>query len=284
MSFTLLVVSIGAFALIMSYFGIEAALTAATLVSGLIWLGYKLQQRLRGKSTAKAQEPDLVEYARSFFPIFLVVLLIRSFLYEPFRIPSGSMMPTLLVGDFILVEKFAYGLRVPVLRHKFLETGEPQRGDVVVFRFPENDRIDYIKRLIGLPGDRIAYANKTLYINGEPQPVQLDGVYEPVGSGMRARGSLQGVERLGKTEHSVLINPHAPDFPGRCTFMNGKEVTVPDGHFVMIGDNRDDSNDSRCWGLVPERNLVGRAKVIWLNFDPNLSGFFDWSRFGDSIH
>jgi len=293
MSFTLLAAFIGGFVFIVSYYGIEAALTAATFVSGIIWLIWALlpattRQRLSttdaGAEAAEKKHPELIEYARSFFPIFLLVLLVRSFVYEPFRIPSGSMMPTLLVGDFILVEKFAYGMRLPVLRTKILETGAPERGDVVVFRFPLDTKVDYIKRLIGLPGDRVAYANKTLYLNGVAQRIDINGTYQPVGSGMRARGSLEGTEALGNLQHSVLINPYAPDFPTSCTVLDGTEITVPEGHYFVMGDNRDDSNDSRCWGLVPEGNLVGRAKVIWFNFDSKLSGLVDWSRIGNGIH
>lgn len=259
-------------------FGIEPALALATLVSGVVWLAYRL---IKGKIEKDAHLPSTVEYARSFFPIFLIVLLLRAFLVEPFRIPSGSMMPTLLVGDFILVNKFAYGIRLPVSKTKMVELGEPARGDIVVFRWPENPRLDYIKRVVGLPGDRISYRKKTLLINGEPARIDVVGPYQPVGSGMRALGSIEGREKLGSLEHSVLVNPMAPDFSPSCRFMANQEVTVPEGHFLMVGDNRDDSNDGRCWGFVPEANLVGKAFFIWMSWDWQRSGFLAFSRLGN---
>ncbi|MCW5585108.1 MAG: signal peptidase I, partial [Chromatiales bacterium] len=180
-------------------FGIEPALALASIVSGVVWLVYRL---VKGKSDTTL--PTSVEYARSFFPIFLIVLLLRAFLVEPFRIPSGSMMPTLLVGDFILVNKFTYGIRMPVTKSKLIEVGEPARGDIVVFRWPVNPRLDYIKRVVGLPGDRIRYQNKTLFINGVPAPIEAVGQYQPEGSGMRALGSVEGRETLGDVQHAVL--------------------------------------------------------------------------------
>ncbi len=256
-------------------FGIEPALALASIVSGLVWLLYRL---IRGKGEGKP--PATVEYARSFFPIFLIVLLLRAFLVEPFRIPSGSMMPTLLVGDFILVNKFSYGIRAPVTKAKLIELGEPQRGDIVVFRWPVNPRLDYIKRVVGVPGDRIRYQNKTVFINGEPAPIEWLGQYQPEGSGMRALGSVEGIELLGDVEHSVLVNPLAPDFSPSCNFLGYGEVTVPEGSYLMFGDNRDDSNDGRCWGLVPEENLVGKAFFVWMSWDWQRSGFLGLSRIG----
>ncbi len=256
-------------------FGIEPALALATLVSGVVWLVYRV---VKGRSDG--QLPTTVEYARSFFPIFLIVLLLRAFLVEPFRIPSGSMMPTLLVGDFILVNKFTYGIRMPVTKTKLIELGEPERGDIVVFRLPQNPRLDYIKRVVGLPGDRIAYRGKTLIINGEPVPLEPIAPYQPEGSGMRALGSIEGRERLGEVEHSVLVNPMSPDFGPSCQFLGTREVTVPQGQYLMVGDNRDDSNDGRCWGFVPEQNLVGKAFFIWLSWDWQRPGFVALSRLG----
>jgi signal peptidase I len=272
---TLIFIFFGLLVWVVMAFGIEPALAIATLVTGVVWLGHRL---LKGKTEGKL--PTTVEYARSFFPIFLIVLLLRAFLVEPFRIPSGSMMPTLLVGDFILVNKFAYGLRMPVTKTKLVELGEPQRGDIVVFRWPVNPRLDYIKRVVGLPGDQIQYQNKTLIINGEPAPIEVVGQYQPEGSGMRALGSVLGREQLGEVEHSVLINPLAPDFSPSCGFLGYREVTVPEGHYLMVGDNRDDSNDGRCWGFVPEENLVGKAFFVWLSWDWQRSGFLAFSRIG----
>lgn len=256
-------------------FGIEPALALATLVSGLVWLGWRL---VKGKGADKL--PTSVEYARSFFPIFLIVLLLRAFLVEPFRIPSGSMMPTLLVGDFILVNKFAYGIRLPVTKTKVIEIGNPERGDIVVFRWPVNPRLDYIKRVVALPGDRVQYRGKTLIINGEPVPIEIIGQYQPEGSGMRALGSVEGREHLGEVSHPVLINPLAPDFNPACSFLGYNEVTVPEGHYLMVGDNRDDSNDGRCWGFVPDQNLVGKAFFVWLSWDWQRPGFLAFSRIG----
>lgn len=256
-------------------FGIEPALALATLVSGLVWLGWRLA---KGKGGDRL--PSTVEYARSFFPIFLIVLLLRAFLVEPFRIPSGSMMPTLLVGDFILVNKFAYGIRLPVTKTKVIEIGSPERGDIVVFRWPVNPRLDYIKRVVALPGDRVRYRGKTLIINGEPVPIEVIGQYQPEGSGMRALGSVEGREHLGEVSHPVLINPLAPDFNPACGFLGYNEVTVPEGHYLMVGDNRDDSNDGRCWGFVPDENLVGKAFFVWLSWDWQRPGFVAFSRIG----
>jgi len=278
---------------------IESALAFATVASGVIWGGYRLLSRGMGsqrevsgideaggasqEKKGKA-EPLMVDYARSFFPIFLFVLLLRAFVVEPFRIPSGSMMPTLLVGDFILVNKFAYGLRMPVTKTRLVEIGEPRRGDVVVFRYPKNPKLDYIKRLIGVPGDRIAYRNKTLYVNGKVMPQKRIGTYDAVGSGKRMQGAWELRENLDGVEHSILVNPRVPDFGPGCQVLADGEVTVPEGHYFVMGDNRDNSNDSRCWGFVPERNLVGKAFMIWLSFDPNRPGIFDWSRIGQGIH
>ena len=265
---------------IIMQFGIESALAVGTLVSGVVWLVYRL---LKGRQAKDTVLPYYVEYARSFFPIFLAVLLLRAFLVEPFRIPSGSMMPTLLVGDFILVNKYTYGIRMPVSKTKLLELNEPERGDVAVFRWPVNPRLDYIKRVVGLPGDKVSYRSKTLYINGEPMQVEPVGQYKPVGSGMRALGSYEGTEDLTGVEHSILVNPLAPDFSPSCTFMGYQEVEVPEGHYLMVGDNRDDSNDGCCWGFVPEQNLFVKAFFFWFSLDWERSGFVAWERIGNLI-
>lgn len=290
MHFIVTVVFIGLFVWLISGFGIEAALAFATLASGLVWGGHLLRQKLFGNAEREAEareehprEPLLVDYARSFFPIFLFVLLLRAFVVEPFRIPSGSMMPTLLVGDFILVNKFTYGLRMPVTKTKLVDIDEPQRGDVVVFRYPVDPKVDYIKRLVGLPGDRIGYRNKTLHVNGKAIPQEPVGWYQPVGSGERMRGTVELIEDLTGVKHSILVNPRAPDLPPGCQVLAQGEVVVPEGYYFMMGDNRDNSNDSRCWSFVPEENLVGKAFMIWLSLDWNRSGIFDWSRVGDVI-
>jgi signal peptidase I len=267
-------------------FDLPTFLVAATALSGLIWLVDRLlfaPARLR-RLGPDAKEPTIVDYARSFFPIFLIVLIIRSFIVEPFRIPSGSMMPSLLVGDFILVNKYSYGLRLPVSDTKILEIGEPQRGDVVVFRFPLDRSTDYIKRVVGVPGDRVAYRNKVLYINGEPMKYQPQGTYEGEGSGIRENGSFKALENLDGVEHPVLVKPGTPDFGFGCSVLGKGEVGVPDGHYFVMGDNRDNSNDSRCWGFVPEDHLVGKAFAIWMNWDSQRAGFpIAWERIGDTI-
>jgi len=218
-------------------------------------------------------EPVVVEYARSFFPIILIVLLIRSFLFEPFRIPSDSMMPTLLDGDFIFVNKFTYGLRLPVVNREVVALGEPRRGDVVVFRLPSDPSTNYIKRLVGLPGDHIVVREKRVYVNGEELPVRLDGMFEPFASTPLAQ---IGVESLGPIDHRVLYIGDRPSYDF--------DSIVPDGHLFFMGDNRDNSRDSRFpeVGFVPVDNVVGKAVRIWLNW--RLPHAPIWNRIGDAIH
>ncbi|MDD2761902.1 MAG: signal peptidase I [Methylomonas sp.] len=234
-------------------------LVAATFVTGVLWGGYWLYLKYADQPYEVEKEPLLVEYARSFFPVVLIVLLLRSFLVEPFRIPSGSMMPTLLIGDFILVNKFSYGVRLPVVNNKIIDMGEPARGDIVVFRFPKQPTVDYIKRVIGVPGDRIAYFDKKLYVNGQPIKQASLGRYQGVGQG----GSMTGAEHLEEdltgVKHSILISHGVPTVED--------VFVVPKGQYFVMGDNRDNSNDSRYWGMVPEANLVGKAFLIWMNWD-----------------
>ncbi len=220
------------------------------------------------------KEPVLVEYARSFFPIILIVLVLRSFVVEPFRIPSGSMLPTLQAGDFILVNKFSYGLRLPVTNQKIFELGEPKRGDVVVFRYPEDPSIDYIKRVVGVPGDRIVYRNKVLYINGKMMPQKYIGPYMGGVTGLPISGVKRLEEDLDGVRHHILIEDNKPRIDG--------EVVVPEGQYFVMGDNRDNSNDSRFWGTVPEENLVGKAFMIWMNWNFDEGGI-EWSRIGQGI-
>lgn len=233
-------------------------LVIATLVTGIIWGGYLLYLKLF-KVTAPEHEPLLVEYAHSFFPIVFIVLILRSFIAEPFRIPSGSMMPTLLVGDFILVNKFTYGIRLPVLYNKVVEFNKPERGDIVVFRYPPEPEIDYIKRVVGVPGDRVAYYKKQLYINGKPAKQVSLGRYQGVGQGVDMTGAEHFNEDLTGVEHSILIKHAMPTVEG--------VFVVPEGQYFVLGDNRDNSRDSRYWGMVPEENLVGKAFFIWMNWD-----------------
>jgi signal peptidase I len=227
------------------------------------------------------REPLLVEYGKSFFPVLAIVLVLRSFLLEPFQIPSGSMKPTLDIGDFILVNKFAYGIRLPVVDTKVIEVGDPQRGDVMVFRYPSEPNINYIKRVVGLPGDRISYTTaKRLLVNGQPVAETFLGE-EPGSLGSAALYR----EKLGEVEHQIRKelrrNLHVP----------GDEWVVPQGHYFMMGDNRDNSNDSRYWndkripqkllGMVPDRNIVGKAFAVWMSWpDPKLRSLPNFSRVG----
>lgn len=227
------------------------------------------------------KEPVLIEYGKSFFPILLLVLALRSFMVEPFQIPSGSMRPTLEVGDFILVNKFAYGVRLPVIDKKIIEVGEPQRGDVMVFRYPVQPEINYIKRVVGLPGDRIEYTrDKQLLINGQPVAKSL------IGSEPGTLGSVQlYTEKLGAAEHRVR------ELANRGFSARRYEWVVPEGHYFMMGDNRDESLDSRLWddpkqpdelqGMVPEKYIVGKAFAIWMSWpSPKLSNLPGFSRVG----
>jgi signal peptidase I len=217
------------------------------------------------------KEPVVVEYARSFFPVIALVLVIRSFLFEPFRIPSDSMMPTLLDGDFIFVNKFSYGLRLPVLNTRFVDIGEPARGDVVVFRKPSDPATNYIKRLVGLPGDTVEVRDKYVHVNGARIPMQIRGTYR----GHDHDGAFIGAEKLGEVQHEVLYIPGRQSREG--------VFRVPAGHYFFLGDNRDNSQDSRFAdvGYVPERNLVGKAVRIWFNWDGATGPI--WSRIGQAI-
>lgn len=254
-------------------FNLELLLVIAIAVTAIIWLLGKLLQR-------QPKEAWYVDMARAFFQVFLAVLVLRTFVAEPFQIPSGSMRPTLLVGDFILVNKFSYGLRLPVVHTKVMDTGTPGRGDVIVFRFPPDPSKNYIKRLIGLPGDRVEYRNKTLSINGQEITVQDIGNYESSTGSLEDLGAEIFEENLAGVKHAILLNPGRENRRGDGSFV------VPDGHYFVMGDNRDNSNDSRYWlrasgsgyqssnqinaqkwGFVPEENLVGKASLVWMNWD-----------------
>jgi len=234
-------------------------LFAASVITGVIWGSYLLILKSKGLTFDEKNEPILVEYARSFFPIVLIVLLLRSFIAEPFRIPSGSMMPTLLIGDFILVNKFTYGIRLPVINKKIIELSEPNRGDIVVFRYPKDPRVDYIKRIVGLPGDKVVYSNKKLTINDLPVQQTSLGSYQGLGQGEEMSGAEDLLENLTGVEHRILIRNGTPT----VEFV----YVVPEGNYFAMGDNRDNSNDSRYWGPVPEANLVGKAFFIWMSWD-----------------
>ena len=252
-------------------------LSVLTLLTGVIWLLNKLFLAPRRKARSidpEGQKPGhIVEFSVSFFPVIFAVLILRSFIAEPFRIPSGSMIPTLLVGDFILVNKFAYGIRSPIGHWKWVDTGAPQRGDVAVFRYPVDPSKDFIKRIVGMPGDRISYRNKRLYINGDLIQVERKGEFSVASRG-RTFTVRRYEEALGDVKHDILINPIAMSRSG--------EFVVPEGEYFAMGDNRDGSDDSRSWGTVEERHLVGKAFFIWMSWDADINRP-NWSRIGTPI-
>jgi signal peptidase I len=279
------------------------------LISGAVWLidalflrrGRQLAATAPGAAADELPEPGTVDYARSFFPVAAILLVLRAFVFEPYRIPTDSMMPTLLAGDFIVVNKFAYGLRLPVTQRKVVDTGLPQRGDIVVFRYPPNPKVNYIKRLVGLPGDLVQVQSDQLIINGLRVPLSdtdrySDGCY----LNMRL-----ATEQLGEHRHQVL-HCVSPDYiqvaplPGcnreiqqnyvcnessapALADLNDAEIRVPAGKYLMIGDNRDNSADGRVWGFVDETQLVGKATRIWFNWDSHRTGGPMWNRIGSKI-
>ena len=260
----------------------ETALVVLTLFTGVVWLLDRLffaKRRAARAGLLEAKEPVVVDYSRAFFPVLAVVLILRSFVAEPFRIPSSSMMPSLLIGDFILVNKFAYGLRLPINNHKVIGIGEPARGDVVVFRPPHHPDQDWIKRVIGLPGDTVAYRDNTVYVNGEPFDYRPVGRYVGEGRGADMTGANLLEEQLPGRPHPVLERDDSP------FFVQGEgEWVVPAGHYFVMGDNRDNSEDSRFWQthFLPEANLRGKAFLVWMNFDRSAGGI-DFSRIGSGI-
>ena len=226
---------------------------------------------------ALLMQPWWLDWTAGLFPVILAVFLLRSFLFEPFKIPSGSMIPTLLVGDLILVNKFHYGVRLPVINKKIIANNDPRRGDVMVFRFPKDTSVDYIKRVVGVPGDEISFRDQKLYVNGQAAPlVQLPapGFYDE--DSLRYYPDF--TEKLGDVEHRILLNPQSQPYYGpedriafpfreNCRYSaEGVTCKVPAGHYFMMGDNRDNSQDSRFWGFVPDENIVGRAFFVWMNF------------------
>lgn len=276
-------------------FDFATILFLLSLLTGLIWafdawfMAPKRRQTAERANAANqgsqlelpkvtVKDPTLVEYAKSFFPVIVAVLLLRSFLMEPFRIPSGSMIPTLQIGDFILVNKFAYGIRIPVINKKIISTSAPKRGDIIVFRYPRDPSVDYIKRVIGIAGDKIAYRNKVLYINGVEAKQEMISEFTDNGIGKTIVGGYQRLETLNGVVHKLEINPE---------IASGEfEYVVPAGEFFVMGDNRDNSNDSRVWGTVPEENLVGKAFLVWMSWNSSANWLesIRWSRIGTSIN
>ena len=245
-------------------------LVVLSLVSGVI---YALDVIFWAKKRGSLQKPSrIIEYSRSFFPVFLIVLLLRSFLIEPFRIPSGSLEPTLLVGDFLAVNKFAYGLRLPVLETKILSIANPKTGDITVFRWPPDPSFDYIKRVIGVPGDKVVYHDKVLTINGKEMKQTFIEYTTDDSSGKTV---AKYEENLNGIKHAIFVRPDvsAVDF----------EVEVPANHYFMMGDNRDDSADSRFWGFVDDKYLRGKAFLVWMSWNSK-TDMVRWSKIGHLLH
>jgi signal peptidase I len=261
------------------------------VVTGVVALADRLVfRKRRGPEEA---EPWWIEYPKSFFPVLLLVFCLRSFLVEPFKIPSSSMRPTLEVGDFILVNKFAYGIRLPIVEKKIVDIADPKRGDVMVFRYPYDPSLDYIKRVIGVPGDEVTYKDKQLTINGEVVAIKRDGTYSYLEGGLAFVTTHRFIEDLDGVKHSVAQMPDIPpvrlggvkSFPGRdkCVYNDaGFTCKVPAGQYFMMGDNRDNSEDSRYWGFVPDDHIRGKAFLIWWNWDDISS--FAFNRIGRLIH
>ena len=268
------------------------ALFGGLVITGGVVLWDRLQRPkepdFKGKETIGTDSRTagiIIEYARAFFPVILVVFVLRSFIVEPFRIPSGSMLPSLYIGDFILVSKFSYGIRLPLINQKVFSIGTPKRGEVLVFRYPHDEKTNYIKRVVGLPGDIVDYKNKRLRINGNVVDLQKSN-REDKEQGTQSNEQVRGyIERLGKSSHGILLD----------TSLGSRDYTriiVPPDKFFVMGDNRDHSNDSRFWGFVPEENIVGRAFFVWFSWDSNKNDHFwndyigggaNWPRIGTTI-
>lgn len=273
----------------------EQILLWATVIAGIIALAdilffarrrkHKAAEASTAAMRAIETKPSLIiEYARSFFPILIIVFLLRSFLFEPFRIPSSSLEPTLLIGDFILANKYTYGLKLPIFRNTILKIGTPQRGDIIVFRWPPNKHYYFIKRIVGVPGDHIDYIDKTLIINGQQAIQMTEPVIPAIRTVLRENGGLMRVvekqEDLLGVRHNIYQEPNKAGY-------NFQNINVPEGMYLVMGDNRDNSADSRYWGFVPVENIVGKATWVWMSWD-SLASYgirkIRWHRIGKRIH
>lgn len=260
-------------------FNFELILFYATVITGLIFLfdvlflaGKRKRRRALG---SEKKLPIIIDYARSFFPVLLIVFILRSFLFEPFRIPSGSLEPTLLIGDFILLNKYDYGIRLPVIQKEIIKMNKPKRGDIMVFRWPPDTSYYFIKRVIGLPGDKISYINKELFVNGQKIPqnfLQKSTANDGQGAEWPV---IENQEDLLGVKHKIFIDPLKS---GR----DYRDIIVPEGMYFVMGDNRDDSADSRYWGFVPDKNIVGKAVLVWMSWD-GMNTNIRWNRLGKSI-
>lgn len=261
-------------------FNFELILFYATVVTGVIclidWFFFAKARKARQRGFGEVKLPFLTDYARSFFPVLLIVFLLRSFLFEPFRIPSGSLEPTLLIGDFILVNKYDYGVRLPVLHKMLAKNNDPQRGDIIVFRYPPNPAVDYIKRVIGIPGDKISYINKELYINGNKIPQTMLSSVSVADDGDEMVNKEEKEENLLGVKHHIYIDPARKG-------MDYKDYVVPKNMYFVMGDNRDNSADSRYWGFVDNKYIVGKAVLVWMSWDSTNTGI-RWKRLGKTIH
>lgn len=259
-------------------FNFELILFYATLITGLLALFdiLFLAPKRKHATTEQQRKPSIIfEYSRSFFPILLIVFLLRSFLYEPFRIPTGSLEPSLLTQEFIFVNKYAYGIRLPVIHKKVYGEGKPERGDIMVFRWPANPSVDFIKRVIGLPGDRISYINKELYVNGKKIPQEfIQKTTARDENNVEWTATEKEEDLLGRKHHIYLDDSQ--------TSRDYKDIVVPEGMYFVMGDNRDKSADSRYWGFVPDKNIVGKAVFIWLSWDSD-NWTLRWHRMGRPI-
>lgn len=256
-------------------FNFELILFYATVVTGVIALFDVIFLARRRVANSK-EMPIVIDYARAFFPVLLLVFILRSFLFEPFRIPSGSLEPTLMKGDFILVNKFDYGVRLPVIHKKLWNYDEPKRGDIIVFRYPPNPSIDFIKRVIGVPGDKIDYVNKTIFVNGTPVSQAVLGQQQIRDDEDHPWQAQKRTEDLLGVKHDIYIDPtrKAQDF---------RDIVVPPHLYFVMGDNRDNSLDSRYWGFVPEHNIVGKGIMVWMSWAGIDDGVIRWKRIGERI-
>lgn len=259
----------------MKIFDFLNILVLLTVFTGVVTLVDALMRRKRNIPN-KIKHPLIIEYSRSFFPVFLVVVIIRSFIFQPYRVPTGSLEPTVIPGDLIFVTQYNYGLKLPLWEKTLIPIGEPQRGQIALFRWPVNPKLTFVKRVIGVPGDHISYTNKVFTINGKKMEQHYVGTFEEVLSGGKTQTVKRYAENLEGTKHYILINPNVPaqDF---------KDLLVPPNSYFMIGDNRDDSDDSRSWGFVPKQDFIGRALFVWFNiqFDPFK---LRWNRIGDKLY